>query len=145
MRPRLLTALFVILALSVTLLAVAGCGGSGSDAPTLDGTAWGLSGWTLSSLDPADLTITAQFADGRIAGKSAVNTYNGPYTEGPGDAFSVGALISTNMAGPEPDMRAEQAYLELLSQAKSYTLDGGVLTLFDQNGNESLIFAAVKL
>ena len=42
-------------------------------------------------------------------------------------------------------MRAEQAYLELLSQAKSYTLDGGVLTLFDQNGNESLIFAAVKL
>lgn len=145
MRPRLLTALFVILALSVTLLAVAGCGGSGSDAPTLDGTAWGLSGWTLSSLDPADFTITAQFADGRISGKSAVNTYSGPYTEGPGDAFSVGALISTNMAGPEPDMRAEQAYLELLSQAKSYTLDGGVLTLFDQNGNESLIFAAVKL
>ena len=144
MRPRL-TALFVTLALSVALLAVAGCGGSGSDAPTLDGAAWGLSGWTLSSLDPADFTITAQFADGSISGKSAVNTYNGPYTEGPGDAFSVGALISTNMAGPEPDMRAEQAYLELLSQAKSYTLDGGVLTLFDQNGNESLIFAAVKL
>ena len=37
-------------------------------------------------------------------------------------------------------MRAESAYLTLLSQAKSYKLDGRGLTLFDQNGNESLIF-----
>ena len=44
------------------------------------------------------------------------------------------------MAGPEPDMRAEQAYLTLLSEAKSYELKGGGLTLFDENGNESLIF-----
>jgi heat shock protein HslJ len=144
MRPRL-TATFVTLALLVALLAAAGCGGSGSDAATLDGTAWGLSGWTLSSLDPNDFTITAQFADGRISGKSAVNTYGGPYTEGPDDAFSVGDLVSTMMAGPEPDMHAEQAYLTLLAQAKSYKLDGSGLTLFDENGNESLIFAAVEL
>ena len=141
MRPRL-TATFVTLAISVALLAAAGCGGSGSDAPTLAGTAWGLTEWTLSSLDPKDFTITAQFADGKISGKSAVNTYGGPYTEGPGDAFSVGDLASTMMAGPEPDMRAETAYLTLLAQAKSYKLDGGGLTLFDENGNESLIFTA---
>ena len=141
MRPGL-TATFVTLALSVALLAAAGCGGSGSDAPTLNGTAWRLSEWTLSSLDPNDFTITAQFTDGKINGKSAVNTYGGPYTEGPGDAFSVGDLVSTMMAGPEPDMRAETAYLTLLAQAKSYKLDGGRLTLFDENGNESLIFAA---
>jgi heat shock protein HslJ len=46
------------------------------------------------------------------------------------------------MAGPEPGMRAEQAYLTLLSQAKSYALKGGGLTLFDENGNESMIFTA---
>jgi heat shock protein HslJ len=141
MRPRL-TVTFVVLTLTVTLLAVAGCGGSGSDAAPLDGTAWSLSGWTLSSLDPADFTITAQFADGKISGKSAVNNYSGPYTEGPGDAFSVGQLVSTMMAGPEPDMRAEQAYLTLLAEATSYKLDGGGLTLFDKSGNESLIFAS---
>ena len=141
MRPRLL-ATFVTLALSLSLLAAAGCGGSGGEPVTLDGTAWGLSGWTLSSLDPNDFTITAAFADGKISGKSAVNTYGGPYTEGPGDAFSVGELVSTMMAGPEPDMRAEQAYLTLLAQAKSYMLKGGGLTLFDENGNESLIFEA---
>jgi heat shock protein HslJ len=144
MRPRL-TATFVTLALSVALLAATGCGGSGGEPATLNGTAWGLTEWTLSSLDPKDFTITAQFADGKISGKSAVNTYGGPYTEGPGDAFSVGDLASSMMAGPEPDMRAEQAYLTLLAQAKSYKLDGGGLTLFDENGNESLIFAAVEL
>lgn len=106
MRPRL-TATFVTLALSVALLAAAGCGGSGSDAPTLDGTAWRLTGWTLSSLDPNDFTITAKFAGGKISGNSAVNNYGGPYTAGPGDACSVGDLASTMMAGPEPDMRAE--------------------------------------
>jgi len=141
MRPRL-TATLVTLALSAALLAVAGCGGSGGDQTTLNGTSWRLSGWSLSSLDPNDFTITAAFADGKISGKSAVNTYGGPYTEGPGDAFSVGDLASTMMAGPEPDMRAETAYLTLLAQARSYKLVGGGLTLFDENGNESLIFAA---
>ena len=57
-------------------------------------------------------------------------------------AFSVGDLASTMMAGPEPDMRAETAYLTLLAQAKSYKLAGGGLRLFDENGNESLIFTA---
>ena len=143
MGPRL-TASIVTLALSLASLSVAACGGPGTAAPTLDGTTWRLSGWTLSSLDPNDFTITAQFADGEISGVSAVNSYGGPYTAGPGDAFSVGDLVSTMMAGPEPDMPAEQAYLKLLAQAKSFKLDGGGLTLFDQNGNESLIFAAEK-
>jgi heat shock protein HslJ len=143
MRLRL-SATFVILAALVTLLAT-GCGGSHGATPTLDGTSWRLTEWTLSSLDPKDFTITAQFAEGKISGKAAVNTYGGPYTEGPGDAFAVGELASTMMAGPEPDMRAETAYLKLLSEAKSYKLDGGGLTLFDQNGNESLIFTAEKL
>jgi heat shock protein HslJ len=134
------TSAFATLALSLAVLALAGCGGSGEDQPTLDGTSWGLTEWSLSSLDPNDFTITAAFADGKITGKSAVNNYFGPYTEGPGDSLSVGDLGGTMMAGPEPDMRAEQAYLTLLSQARSYELKGGGLTLFDENGNESLIF-----
>ena len=135
---------FVALAFSMALLAAFGCGGSGRKAATLDGTAWRLTGWSLSSLDPNDFTITAEFADGKISGKSAVNNYSGPFTEGPGEAFSVGELISTMMAGPEPDMRAEAAYLKLLAEAKSFRIDGDSLTLFDPNGNESLIFKAVE-
>jgi heat shock protein HslJ len=144
MRLRLIATLLTLAAASVAVLAAAGCGGSGGDTAPLNGTAWGLTGWTLSSLDPSDFKITAAFADGKISGKSAVNNYSGPYTEGPGEAFSVGELISTMMAGPEPDMRAEAAYLKLLAEAKSFRIDGDSLTLFDQNGNESLIFKAVE-
>jgi heat shock protein HslJ len=130
----------VAFAAVVAALAIAGCAPRGGAA--LDGTSWRLTGWSLSSLDPNTFTITADFANGQISGKSAVNSYSGAYTAGPGSAFSVGELTSTLMAGPEPEMRAEQAYTTLLRQAKSYTLKDGLLTLSDANGNESLIFTA---
>ena len=139
----------LLLALAVPLVAaalvVAGCGSGGGDsgsAPSLEGTSWRLTGWSASSLDPADFTITAQFADGKIGGKSAVNTYGGPYEAGEDGSFSVGDLASTMMAGPEPDMRTETIYLQLLAEAKSYAVEGETLTLSDANGNESLIYAA---
>jgi heat shock protein HslJ len=71
-----------------------------------------------------------------------VNRYGGPYKAGPGNAFSVGELESTLMAGPEEAMRAERAYLTLLGQARSYRVADGILTLYDEGGNESLIFEA---
>ena len=46
------------------------------------------------------------------------------------------------MAGPEPDMRAEQTYLKLLAEAKKFTVDGKTLTLSDANGNDLLIYSA---
>jgi heat shock protein HslJ len=131
----------VVLTLAVVSLA-AGCGGAADDEPSLDATGWRLVGWSLSSLDPNDFTITAAFADGQISGTSAVNSYGGPYTTGPGDAFSVGDIAATAMAGPEPAMRAEGAYMTLLDQAASYTLAGDTLRLYDENGNESLVFTA---
>lgn len=158
-RFRTLTADSAVCALLLLFLAslpaLAGCSGcessdgvppAGGPSPggSLDGTQWSLSEWTVSSLDPARLTITAQFADGQISGNSGVNSYSGPYTAGPGDAFSVGPLASTMMAGPEPAMRAETAYTTLLGQAKSYSVSDGMLTLYDQGGNESLIFAAAN-
>ena len=123
----------------VSCFALAACSSGGSGA--LDGTTWKLSGWTLSSLNPADFTITAKFDDGKISGRSAVNSYSGSYTTGSDGAFSVGQLASTEMAGPEPAMRAESAYVTLLQQARSYLLAARTLTLLDANGNESLIFA----
>ena len=113
-----LMAATALLALALAAVA-AGCGGSGGSSPSLEGTAWKLTGWSISSQDPNDFTITAQFADGRIGGTSAVNTYGGPYTTGDDGAFSVGDLVSTMMAGPEPDMQAETDYMTLLAAAKT--------------------------
>lgn len=130
---------FGLLAIA-SILSVAGCSVSSS----LDGTHWRLKGWTLSSLNPADFTITAQFANGTISGNSGVNSYSGPVRLGPGDAFSAGPLASTEMAGPEPAMRAESAYANLLGKARSFDVVGGTLTLYDGGGNESLIFEVVS-
>ncbi len=137
--------LVLVVPLVAAALVVAGCGSSGGDsgsAPSLEGTSWHLTGWSVSSQDPADFTITAQFADGKIGGKSAVNTYGGPYESGEDGSFSVGDLASTMMAGPEPDMQAETTYLELLGATTSYSVEGETLTLSDAEGNESLIFGA---
>jgi heat shock protein HslJ len=147
-----LSACLVAVALAV-VSGAAGCGGSGASRHALDGTSWRLTGWTLDSLAPEQFTITAAFADGKISGTSAVNTYGGAYSTGAGGssaagaggAFSVGQLASTEMAGPEPAMRAEGAYITLLRQARSYTLAGDTLTLYDGNGNQSLIFARANL
>ena len=137
----------------LAVLAVsAGCGsgsggfsGGGDDSSTsaaaLAGTSWRLTGWSVSSQDPNDFTITAEFKDGRIGGRSAVNQYGGPYTAGDDGSFSVGDLVSTMMAGPEPDMKAERTYLGLLDAAKKFRVVGDKLTLSDAQGNESLIYA----
>ncbi len=129
--------LAAVILIAVALAAAAGC--SSTDT-SLEGTRWTLSGWTLDSLNPADFTITAGFAEGRISGNSGVNSYSGPYSTGPGEAFSVGALASTAMGGSEPAMRAESAYVTLLGRAESFTVEADELTLYDGNGNVSLIF-----
>jgi heat shock protein HslJ len=155
-RARLRSATLVAAALLVVAFVAAaavGCGssadenggGTSADQPSLEGTAWELTGWSISSQDPNDFTITAVFKDGRIGGTSAVNQYGGPFTAGDDGSFSVGDLVSTMMAGPEPDMRAEQNYLTLLAEAKKYAVDGKTLTLSDGNGNQSLIYTAATL
>jgi heat shock protein HslJ len=123
------------------VIALAGCK---LTTTRLEGAQWQLVGWTISSINPADVTITAKFEDGQITGNGGVNTYGGPCRLGPGDAFSAGPIAATEMAGPEPAMRAEAAYLTLLGQARFYSLTQGTLTLYDEGGNESLIFEATK-
>lgn len=139
MRP--LNPMAAALCVALLIVALPGCWRGGGE---LDGTQWTLTEWSVSSLSPGDFRITATFADGQIHGHSGVNTYGGPYRLGAGHAFSVGPLASTEMAGPEPAMRAERAYMTLLGEAQSYRLAQGRLTLFDAGGNESLIFAALS-
>jgi heat shock protein HslJ len=136
------TGMFVTGIVAVALAgAVSGCGDPRS---SLSGTTWKLTGWSASSPDPVEFTITAEFTDTEIGGTSAVNQYGGPYTAGSDGSFSVGQLASTQMAGPEPAMRAETIYLKLLGEAAKYVMADGTLTLSDAKDNQLLIFAATK-
>jgi len=128
-----------VLCIALPLGALSGCSSPVVSSP-LDETTWRLVAWSISSIHPGSVTITAGFAHGQISGNSGVNSYSGPYTVGPGRAFSVGPISSTLMAGPEEAMRAEAAYLMLLEEARSYQLADGTRTLYDEGGNESLIF-----
>jgi heat shock protein HslJ len=117
-------------------------GGGTTDPAALKDTSWKLTGWSVSSQDPNDFTITAQFKDGRIGGTSAVNQYGGSYTTGGDGSISFGELVSTMMAGPEPDMKAEQTYLALLAKVTSFKIDAGQLTLAGDGGDQ-LVYSSV--
>jgi len=135
--------LVVTLVVSVCALAVTGCGGDGGRS-NLDGTSWRLVRWSDSGLDPNDFTITADFEDERIGGIAAVNNYGGPYETGPDGAFSIGPLSSTMMAATGDEGRAEKIFFDLLESAASYEVVGDTLTLFDEFGDEALVFASAK-
>jgi heat shock protein HslJ len=126
-----------VVALVVVCTALAGC----SLSDPLNGTRWKLTGWSISSMDPADVAITAAFKEGQMSGNSGVNSYGGPYSLGFNGAITLGPLAMTEMAGPEPAMRAETAYQTLLADVGFYEVSGdGALTLFDKNHNQALIF-----
>lgn len=130
---------FAMLVALAGLLAMGG--GATAPAPRLEGTSWRLQAWSISSLPASDFTLTARFADGDVSGRSAVNTYSAPVTHGHGNTLAVGPVVLTRMAGPEPAMRAESAFLALLGDARSWRIDGRHLILFDAGGNERLVFA----
>jgi heat shock protein HslJ len=127
-------------ALAAIALLLVGC--ATAPAPRLEGQEWQLIAWSLSSERASDFTITARFADGGVSGRSAVNNYRAPVTLGPDHTLAVGPMAMTRMAGPEPALRAEKAYLELLGDARSWQIEDGRLRMLDAGGNESLVFAS---
>ena len=130
--------LVAALAASVSLGGVA-CALPGA-VDDLDGTQWRLVEWSVSSLAPQDFEITLGFDGDQLGGKAAVNSYGGSYSTGRQGAFSTGDIAQTLMAGPEPAMRAESVYFELLAQAERYSLDGARLVLSTAAGVEVLVF-----
>jgi len=134
---RVLRRLFA-LALVVGVPATLGACGSTADAGDPTGVEWTLSEGS-SDIDLGGVGITARFEDGRIVGFSGVNQYTGPYTADRSGALEAGPFISTLMAGPEPLMKAEQAYLTLLDDCDSYLVEEDTLTL-STDGEETLIF-----
>jgi len=113
--------------------------------PELLGTAWRLVELDAGEPVPEDIQITAEFRPGGIAGRSACNRYTGPVeidlTAG---TIKVGALVSTKMACPPPQMENETRYLGALERATGVTLETGRLTIRaadETGGTSTLVFA----
>lgn len=132
----------------IPLLLAAGCTGQAPE-PRLVGTGWTLA-WYVHNGTPTQAvsgsTVTLDFGDdGRITGSAGCNRYFASY-EMKGTAISIGQAGSTMMYCSTPGvMEQESAYLTLLSQAKTITIDGDRLTLSDAKGTTLLAFVKTVL
>jgi len=102
-------------------------------------THWELTGWSVSSVDPSEYTMTLAFDKNSFSGRSAVNLYGGSYSA-IRERLILSGIWSTKIAGPPEAMEAEQIYFELLGQVKKYSMNDSELRLLDASGNELLTF-----
>ncbi len=147
----------VAVVLAGLLVAVAGCGDD-SGSQSVSGPAstaaqagggpieggWSLDRYTVDGAmqaPPSDVSIDADFSNGRVSGNAGVNTYSGTYAAGDTGSLQIGPLVSTQMAGPPAAMAAEGAYLDALERAGAYTSDGVTLTVSATNGDPLLEYA----
>lgn len=86
-----------------------------------------------------EIGVTIAFDTNKVYGFSGVNSYFGGYTLTNGNTIIIGALGSTMMAGPEENMKAEQEFTKLLSEASNITLSVTNLEITTKSG-EKLIF-----
>jgi heat shock protein HslJ len=110
----------------------------------------GLEGvpWVLAAgLDVAgweEVAPSAAFEDGRVAGSTGCNRYTGPYTVD-GTSLQLGPLAVTLMACLPPRDAVERAFVAALERVAGWRVEGGELSLLDDDGAELLRFAAATL
>jgi heat shock protein HslJ len=78
----------------------------------------------------AGTTVTATFDAGALNGSAGCNNFNGSY-ETDGTSLTIGPLASTAMFCGDPNgtMDQETAYLALLTEAESFSINGDELEI----------------
>jgi heat shock protein HslJ len=125
-----------------SFVALLGCesDSDSQDQSSLAGTSWRLSSWSVSSINPLDYEITANFDADTIGGRAAVNTYGGEYTPSSSGSLIITGLVSTLIAGSPPAMEAESKYFEALGNVRKYRVDADSLVMMDGDSRDLLTF-----
>ena len=87
--------------------------------------------------------ITLSIMSNSFTGKSGVNNYNIPFELDDDKVIISKNGISTLMAGPEEDMKAEDKYLSLLNNANHISYDDNILCIRTSD-NEVLLFDLIN-
>lgn len=109
---------------------------AGAAANSPEGQTWlltGLSGLEAARLEGLERPVTVRFADGRVNGFSACNTFGGDYAQD-GERLVVGQLASTMMACAGPAAEVEQAFQAAFAGSLQFALESDRLTLTNASG-----------
>ena len=128
----------------IPVLIAAGCTGQAPADSRLNGTGWTLTGYVYNGMPSQALTTTKVTLDfgneGQITGSGGCNHYFASYVL-KGTAITIGQAGSTEMYCTTPGvMDQESAYLTLLGQVKTISVEGDRLTLSDAKGTIILSF-----
>lgn len=123
-----------------------GSGGSGSTPavqPPVTGHLWVLDATRLLPA-AADVTVTANFAQGRVSGTSGCNQYSVPYrANAVQGTLSIGPQLQSTLIGcPGLRGQVEQAYTAALIKVRQYEATSELLTMLDSAGKALLRFTA---
>lgn len=83
---------------------------------------------------PNNVPITLSFADDGSLNAKVVNIIMGNY-EIKGGALTITLGGATMMMGPQKEMEAEQTFVQMLSNVKSYKMKDNRLELMSKDGN----------
>ncbi len=124
-------------AAAMLVMLATGCAGAKEDPSMLEGREWKAvevreAGGGLVPV-PADVTVSARFAEARVSGSGGVNSYGGAYTVSGSNQIAIGPVNATLMAGPEPAMSVESAYFAALETATRYRVTADTLELLDES------------
>jgi heat shock protein HslJ len=114
------------------------------DVP-LVGTLWRLE--TMGADNPVVTPLLSEMridSDGRASGTTGCNEFSGTATiDGYGITFS--PLVTTRRACEDPVMKQEAAFLKALESARSWSIDGRHLDLFDSRRHSVIRFERSKI
>jgi heat shock protein HslJ len=133
---------YLALGLSTALIFLSSCAASQpSSGGDLTGQVWALSELKGKSL-ATGTGISAQFTStNKVSGSAGCNRYSGSYTVS-GSSITFSSIASTMMACDTLVMAQESTYLNALGEAKTYTVKGNELSLFDSGGSTLAVYDA---
>jgi heat shock protein HslJ len=113
------------------------------DEAKLEGVRWvlqsyGTPGNMIAAVTDNPVWIEFKSADKTVSGNAGVNGFGGKYKID-GNNLTIDSLMQTLMAGPEPLMNQETAFMKILTSTQSFKIEGQKLTITGTEG--SLVFA----
>lgn len=122
-------------------------GASAAAGSGLEGTLWQLTEYVGPNGNavpvPQAVAASASFAAGTVSGNAGCNDYTGSYTVD-GEKLTIGPLAATRKACGPAESAVETAFLAVMGNVATYSINGDSLELKTADGKVGLAFAATE-